>query len=170
MPLESDAAYTCPSCFELGYLAVDPSGGRRQTLVEDCPVCCRPNLIHASYAPEEDGFHITATGEVVWGIKKLNLALALDNTGAMASCGKKTALKEVAHNLMITLQGADNTPRDIKLSIVPFATDVNVAFGLLKEVGKMLTSLMARLNAPRASARGARAGRGAAHAAWPPGG
>ena len=31
---------------------------------------------------------ITASSEVVWGIKKLNLALALDNTGSMASSGK----------------------------------------------------------------------------------
>ena len=44
--------------------------------------------------------NITATGEVVWGIKKLNLALALDNTGSMASSGKMTALKEAAHNLL----------------------------------------------------------------------
>jgi hypothetical protein len=27
---------------------------------------------------------IRASGEVVWGIKKLNLALALDNSGSMA--------------------------------------------------------------------------------------
>ncbi len=31
-----------------------------------------------------DHVDITATGEVLWGIKKLNLALALDNTGSMA--------------------------------------------------------------------------------------
>jgi hypothetical protein len=44
MPLEFDAAYTCPSCFETNYVAVDPSGGRKQRFVEDCPVCCRPLL------------------------------------------------------------------------------------------------------------------------------
>jgi hypothetical protein len=42
MPLEGDAAYTCPFCFEQNYLGVDPSGGRRQDLIEDCPVCCNP--------------------------------------------------------------------------------------------------------------------------------
>jgi hypothetical protein len=42
VPLENDAAYACPACFETNYLAVDPSGGRRQRYVEDCPVCCRP--------------------------------------------------------------------------------------------------------------------------------
>ncbi len=69
---------------------------------------------------------VTASGEVVWGIKKLNLALALDNTGSMASSGKMTALKEAAHNLLTTLKNAEKTPGDIKVSIVPFAVDVNV--------------------------------------------
>jgi Flp pilus assembly protein TadG len=69
---------------------------------------------------------VTASGEVVWGIKKLNLALAFDNTGSMASSGKMTALKEAAHNLLTTLKNAEKTPGDIKVSIVPFAVDVNV--------------------------------------------
>jgi Flp pilus assembly protein TadG len=69
---------------------------------------------------------ISATGEVVWGIKKLNLALALDNTLSMNSSGKMTALKEAAHNLLDTLKKAEKTPGDIKVSIVPFAVDVNV--------------------------------------------
>jgi len=42
VPLENDAAYTCPRCAETNYIAVDPSGGRRQQFVEDCPVCCHP--------------------------------------------------------------------------------------------------------------------------------
>ena len=69
---------------------------------------------------------ISATGEVLWGIKKLNLALAFDNTGSMASSGKMTALKEAAHNLLTTLKNAEKTPGDIKVSLVPFAVDVNV--------------------------------------------
>jgi Mg-chelatase subunit ChlD len=74
----------------------------------------------------QDQVSITASGEVVWGIKKLNLALALDNTGSMSSNGKMTALKEAAHNLLNTLQKAATTPGDVKVSIVPFAVDVNV--------------------------------------------
>jgi Flp pilus assembly protein TadG len=69
---------------------------------------------------------VSATAEIVWGIKKLNLALALDNTGSMASNGKMAALKTAAHNLLNTLQAAAKQPDDIKVSIVPFATDVNV--------------------------------------------
>jgi uncharacterized protein YegL len=69
---------------------------------------------------------ISASGEVVWGNKKLNIALAFDNTGSMASSGKITALKEAAHNLLTTLKKPEKTPGDVKVSIVPFAVDVNV--------------------------------------------
>lgn len=69
---------------------------------------------------------VSATSEVLWGMKKLNLALALDNTGSMASNGKMVALKNAAHNLLDTLKAAEKVPGDIKVSIVPFATDVNV--------------------------------------------
>ena len=69
---------------------------------------------------------VSATAEIIWGIKRLNLALALDNTGSMASSGKMAALKTAAHNLLNTLQAAAKKPEDVKVSIIPFATDVNV--------------------------------------------
>ncbi len=69
---------------------------------------------------------VSATSEIIWGIKKLNIALALDNTGSMSSKGKMTALKTAAHNLLTTLQAAAKQPGDVKVSIIPFATDVNV--------------------------------------------
>ncbi len=71
----------------------------------------------------------SAKSEVLWGIKKLNLAMALDNTGSMSSNGKMTALKTAAHNLINTLKDAEKTPGDIKVSIVPFAVDVNAGTG-----------------------------------------
>lgn len=69
---------------------------------------------------------ISASAEAIWGIKKLNLALALDNTGSMATNGKMDELKAAAHNLLTTLQNSSHNPGDVKVSIVPFATDVNV--------------------------------------------
>ena len=74
----------------------------------------------------QPNINITATGEVVWGIKKLNLALAFDNTGSMASNNKMTELKKAAHSLLDTLKKAEKQPGDIKISIIPFAVDVNV--------------------------------------------
>jgi Flp pilus assembly protein TadG len=69
--------------------------------------------------------NLSADSEVLWGIKKLNLALVLDNTGSMSSSGKMTNLKTAAHNLLTTLKNAAKQPGDIKVAIVPFATDVN---------------------------------------------
>ena len=69
---------------------------------------------------------IGAKTEVVWGMKRLELILALDNTGSMSSSNKMTQLKLASKDLLKTLQNAAKKPDDIKVGIVPFATDVNV--------------------------------------------
>jgi len=56
-----DATYTCPSCFEAVDTFPDPGGGEQQTYVEDCPLCCRPNVLRASWV--DDAWHIDATRE-----------------------------------------------------------------------------------------------------------
>ena len=44
--MRDEASYTCPSCGEQIVVPVDLSAGKRQQYVEDCPVCCHPNIIH----------------------------------------------------------------------------------------------------------------------------
>jgi Flp pilus assembly protein TadG len=66
------------------------------------------------------------SSEVTWGIKRLELALALDNTGSMASNNKMTELKKAAKELLDTLYKAAKSTGDIKVAVIPFATDVNV--------------------------------------------
>jgi cysteine-rich CPXCG protein len=41
------ASYVCPSCLETVDSYPDPGGGHDQTYVEDCAVCCRPNVLRA---------------------------------------------------------------------------------------------------------------------------
>jgi len=77
----------------------------------------------------QDDMQIGATAEVVWGIKKLELALALDNTTSMASQSRMTELKKAAKNLLVTLQKAAQQPDDIKIAIIPYGTDVNIGTG-----------------------------------------
>lgn len=48
-----DATYICGACGEEIVIPVDPAGGEEQEYVEDCPVCCRANLIRVSI--REDG-------------------------------------------------------------------------------------------------------------------
>ncbi len=73
-----------------------------------------------------DQIDIGMSAEVKWGVKRLELALVLDNTGSMASNGKLAALKAAAHNLIDTLKAAAKNPGDVKVAIIPFDTTVNV--------------------------------------------
>jgi hypothetical protein len=76
---------------------------------------------------------VSATADFAWGIKKLELALVLDNTGSMSSSGKLVALKAAAHSLLTTLQTAAKKPEDVKVAIIPFDTTVNIGTGFKDE-------------------------------------
>jgi Flp pilus assembly protein TadG len=75
----------------------------------------------------QEYMNLSVSSQVLWGIKKLELALALDNTGSMAWSNKMTELKKAAKSLIDTLKNASKTtPGDIKISIIPFDTTVNL--------------------------------------------
>jgi DNA replicative helicase MCM subunit Mcm2 (Cdc46/Mcm family) len=60
--MRDEASYICDSCGEEVVIPLDPSAGASQKYVEDCPVCCRPNVIHVEI--EEDGeARVWAEGE-----------------------------------------------------------------------------------------------------------
>jgi hypothetical protein len=40
------AEYTCGYCGEVVETTIDASAGEMQSYVEDCAVCCRPNVLH----------------------------------------------------------------------------------------------------------------------------
>lgn len=44
-----EASYICDACGEEIVIPLDPSAGANQEYVEDCPVCCRPNVIHVDF-------------------------------------------------------------------------------------------------------------------------
>jgi hypothetical protein len=64
--------------------------------------------------------------EVVWGMRRLELALALDNTGSMSDDGKMDALKTATTSLLTQLQALAANSGDVYVSIVPFSKDVNL--------------------------------------------
>jgi hypothetical protein len=51
-PLD-EGVYTCPSCGEQIVIPLDISAGSEQEYVEDCPVCCNPNIVHVEFFEEE---------------------------------------------------------------------------------------------------------------------
>ena len=44
--MQNDAVYICNDCGEEIVVPIDLSAGHVQHYVEDCPVCCHPNVIH----------------------------------------------------------------------------------------------------------------------------
>ena len=55
-----ESGFQCAGCGEWNVTNVDESAGRRQRYVEDCQVCCKPNLLQLEYDPEEQQFWISA--------------------------------------------------------------------------------------------------------------
>ncbi len=57
-PMES--GFQCASCGEWNVTSVDESAGRRQSYVEDCQVCCKPNVLRVEYDNSSGEFFIAS--------------------------------------------------------------------------------------------------------------
>lgn len=51
--MHQETSYICDACGKEIVIPADPSAGSIQEFVEDCPVCCRPNVVHVEI--DEDG-------------------------------------------------------------------------------------------------------------------
>ena len=60
--MKDEASYVCDACGEEIVIPFDLSAGESQEYTEDCPVCCRPNVIRVDV--DEDGScRVWAEGE-----------------------------------------------------------------------------------------------------------
>jgi len=50
--MDTEASYLCSACGEEIVIPLDISAGAEQQYVEDCPVCCRPNVIRVAIDAE----------------------------------------------------------------------------------------------------------------------
>jgi hypothetical protein len=57
------ATYTCAVCGEEIETVIDESQGLEQEYIEDCAVCCRPNVLRVSIDPESDTVEIVTEFE-----------------------------------------------------------------------------------------------------------
>ena len=46
-----ETGFQCAGCGEWNQTTVDESAGRNQSYVEDCQVCCKPNVLRVQYEP-----------------------------------------------------------------------------------------------------------------------
>ena len=55
-----ESGYQCAGCGEWNTTTVDASAGGRQSYVEDCQVCCKPNVLRVQYDASAGEFFIIA--------------------------------------------------------------------------------------------------------------
>jgi hypothetical protein len=58
-----ESGYVCAGCGEWNDIRVDESAGHRQSYVEDCQVCCKPNVLSVQWDAGADEFAIDAALE-----------------------------------------------------------------------------------------------------------
>jgi hypothetical protein len=58
-----DETFHCAFCFEANSIFVDPSGGEQQSYVEDCQVCCQPNVLYITWDEYQHVFCIDSQPE-----------------------------------------------------------------------------------------------------------
>ncbi len=73
-----------------------------------------------------DSIPVASTAQAAWGTNTIELALVLDNTGSMASSNKMTELKKASLDLLKIMKDASTATDQIRISIVPFATQVRL--------------------------------------------
>lgn len=56
----AEAGYQCAGCGEWNESRVDVSAGSRQCYVEDCQVCCKPNVLDVRWSATEKAYLIRA--------------------------------------------------------------------------------------------------------------
>jgi hypothetical protein len=60
--MKDEASYVFDSCGEEIVVPIDLAAGAEQEYVEDCPICCRPNVVHVEI--EDNGeVRVWAKGE-----------------------------------------------------------------------------------------------------------
>jgi Flp pilus assembly protein TadG len=94
-------------------------------VVLDASATIKPLFLSMSYFGISQ-VPVKVSSTTTWGNIRLRVALALDNTGSMASAGKMAALKTASKNLLDQLKTAATSDGDVYVSIIPFSKDVNV--------------------------------------------
>jgi Flp pilus assembly protein TadG len=70
--------------------------------------------------------NMSSSSTATWGMTKLRVAMALDNTGSMKDDGKMSALQTATTNLINQLSASAQKDGDVYISLVPFANVVNL--------------------------------------------
>ena len=54
------SVFQCAGCGEWNETFIDPSNGSKQSYVEDCQICCKPNVLRIEWYTDAQQFVIAA--------------------------------------------------------------------------------------------------------------
>jgi len=54
------SGFQCAGCGEWNQTTIDASSGSKQSYIEDCQVCCKPNVLQVEWNADLDDFVIGA--------------------------------------------------------------------------------------------------------------
>ncbi len=100
-----------------------PNSGNGASVKVDATGKLPTDFMKVAGVPNMD---INASSTTKWGNIRYRVALALDNTGSMASADKIGQLKLAANKLINDFYSMAKVDEDVYISIVPFAKDVNI--------------------------------------------
>jgi hypothetical protein len=60
MSLSLPSGFQCAGCGEWNETVVDSSAGSKQSYVEDCQTCCKPNVLHITWDTASQQYAIHA--------------------------------------------------------------------------------------------------------------
>lgn len=58
--ISDNVGFVCAGCGEWNESFVDASGGLRQSYVEDCQVCCKPNVLRIAWDARRETYKMDA--------------------------------------------------------------------------------------------------------------
>lgn len=105
-----------------------------------------PRLMPLLLGPEGSNVAINASSEVRWGVRNVEIALVLDNTGSMASSNKMTELKRAlcgqadcasttpSSGFVKIIKDASTRDNQFRVGLVPFDTVVRMPLSIQQEV------------------------------------
>jgi Flp pilus assembly protein TadG len=100
-----------------------PTGSTRPSVVINGTAAIRTNFMQIAGYPS---LGLSASATTTWGNNRLRVALVLDNSGSMDKFNKLPSLQSASKSLVSQLSALEGTPGDVYISVVPFASEVNV--------------------------------------------
>ena len=108
-----------------------PTSGLTVTRTDERVALSTSGRIETVFGPlfGVNAWDFSRKAEASYATRNIEVALVLDNTGSMAQSNKIGELKKASHSLLRILEDVAIKPGQVKVSLVPYTTRVNIGTG-----------------------------------------